>query len=577
MIARLMLAALCAASLGAPLGAQQKDPLRQAYDLERRGSFAEAAEAYRGVLARTPAEPAALFGLERSLIALNRLPEILPQARAALAASPKVGAFYAVVLRAFAAAQEPDSVRETAAAWAAATPGDEAPYREWGAAALARRDRAEARRAYLAGRARLGRRDALAPELAQLAAAEGNWSDALGEWLAAMVAVPDYRASAAASVGAAPPPARPGLLQKLAADGGGAARRLEGDLRARWGDPVGGFEALARGLPPERAQAAEALRGFLDQVRTLPGPAARRAAGLALEALAQRTSPAESARLRLEAAQAFADAGDQAGARRMLGGVAADGQAPGEAAASATTTLVGVLLSEGKLEEAERKLAEARTSLASEEWLALQRRVAWAWARAGRLGRADSLVAADSSVDGLALAGRLRLLRGDIRGATERLAAAGPYAGTREEATSRTGLLAMLQPLEADTLPALGAALLKAEQGDTAGAVAGLERVAAGLAPERGGADLRLYAGRLARAAGKTADAERLFRAADVASAKATAPAAELALGRLLLDLDRLPEAVKVLEQLILAHPESALVPEARRALDEARGAVPRT
>jgi hypothetical protein len=32
---------------------------------------------------------------------------------------------------------------------------------------------------------------------------------------------------------------------------------------------------------------------------------------------------------------------------------------------------------------------------------------------------------------------------------------------------------------------------------------------------------------------------------------------------------------VAVLEQLILDHPRSALVPQARRAIDEARGAVP--
>jgi predicted Zn-dependent protease len=135
----------------------------------------------------------------------------------------------------------------------------------------------------------------------------------------------------------------------------------------------------------------------------------------------------------------------------------------------------------------------------------------------------------------------------------------------------------MLQPIEADSLPALGVALLKAEQGDTAAAIAGLERVAAGLPPEKGAAELRLHAGALARAAGRTAEAERLFRAAIVPEAKATAPAAELALGQLLIDLNRGAEAVKVLEQMILSHPESALVPQARRALDVARGAVPPT
>jgi len=45
----------------------------------------------------------------------------------------------------------------------------------------------------------------------------------------------------------------------------------------------------------------------------------------------------------------------------------------------------------------------------------------------------------------------------------------------------------------------------------------------------------------------------------------------------LLLDRQRLEDAIAQLEHLILTYPESALVPQARRTLDQARGAVPRT
>jgi len=58
-------------------------------------------------------------------------------------------------------------------------------------------------------------------------------------------------------------------------------------------------------------------------------------------------------------------------------------------------------------------------------------------------------------------------------------------------------------------------------------------------------------------------------------TAPATAPAALLELGRLLASSGRGGEAVPVFEQLILDYPRSALVPQARRALDEAKGAVP--
>jgi thioredoxin-like negative regulator of GroEL len=378
-------------------------------------------------------------------------------------------------------------------------------------------------------------------------------------------------------LGAAPDSLRPGLLALVAKEPAPAARRIESDLRARWGDPVGGFETLAASLPADRTEAVRALTGFLEQLRGRREPAARRAQGLALSALADRTPGPAASRLRLDAAQAFADAGDAEAARRMLAGVTNDSVASGPAASDAATTIIGVLVKEGKPEEAERKLAELKPTLASEDWLALRRRVAWGWVRAGKLDRADSMVAGDSSVDGLALAGRLRLFRGDVAGAVSLLEQAGPFAGTREEATTRTALLALLQPIEADSLPGLGEALLAVEQGDTARGVSVLEKVAAGLPDERGGADVRLYAGRVARAAGRTADAERLFRAADVPASKATAPAAELALAGLLVDSQRPKEAAAVLERMILGFPDSALIPQARRLLDEVRGAVPRT
>jgi hypothetical protein len=57
----------------------------------------------------------------------------------------------------------------------------------------------------------------------------------------------------------------------------------------------------------------------------------------------------------------------------------------------------------------------------------------------------------------------------------------------------------------------------------------------------------------------------------------ASAPAAALELARILAATNRQAEGVALLEQLILDHPESAVIPQARRLLDEIRGAVPRT
>jgi hypothetical protein len=568
---------MLASSILCGAGHAQQEGMSRAFELERRGSYAAAAEAYRQILAGQPGDVAALLGLERALLPIGRTPQILPQVRAALAASPSNPAIYGVALRAWAAAEEPDSMRAVAEQWARVAPGDENPYREWGAAALSRRDRSGAREAYTLGRERLGRTDALAGEMAQLAVADSDFVTALREWLPAVRRLPGYRVTAVATLGQAPSNLRPELLRSLDQEEDFTARRLKAELQIRWGNPLSGVRTLEPGLPADRSKAIEALRGLLDQLRSQRSREALLAQGRILEAIASRTPVPQGPRLRLDAAQAYSAAGDRDAARRMLAGLADDSSAPGSVSSGAAMTLIGVLIDEGKLDEASRRLATIRATVSAEDFADLQRRIVLGWVRAGDLARADSALAGDSTVEALALAGKIRLYRGDIPGAIERLKAAGPFAGDRAEATHRTMLLALLQPIEVDSLPELGEAMLLLEQGDSAKAASGLEKVAAGLAPEKGGAELRLLAGRLAAAAGKSGDAERLFRAAAVKEAGGAAPAAELALAQLLLDRGRQSEAVAQLEHLILTYPESALVPQARRTLDQARGAVPKT
>jgi hypothetical protein len=413
--------------------------------------------------------------------------------------------------------------------------------------------------------------------MAQLAAADGDFTSALREWLPAVRQLPGYRVTAVATLSQAPDSSRAGLLRQIAAEQDFAARRLEADLRARWGDPLGGVRVLEAALPADRVLAIDALRGLLDQLRRRPTHDTRMAQGRILEAIAERSAESERARIRLDAARAYTAAGEREAARRMLVGIADDRTAPGTIAAGASTTLIEVLIVEGKLDEASRRLAERKPSINGTEYAALQRRVAAGWLAAGDVARAAAALESDSTVEGLALAGRIRLYQGDIAGAIERFKAAGPFAGDRAEATERTGWLAMLQPIEADSLPALGQALLLLARGDTARAVASLDAVAGTLPADKGGAEVRLLAGRLAAAIRQSADAERLFREAAAAGARGTAPAAELALAELMLEQHRPAEAKTQLEHLILTYPGSALVPQARRRLDQARGAVPRT
>jgi tetratricopeptide (TPR) repeat protein len=564
--------------LGSPVPAQgQHATVPRAFELERRGNYEAAVDAYRELLRRSPGDVSALLGLERVLLPLNRSAEILPDARAALASDPASPAAHGVALRAWAAADQPDSMRAVAERWARLVPGDEAPYREWGAAALAGRRREASLEAYRVGRQRLGRSDALAAEMAQLAIADGDYATAAREWVPAVRRLPGYRITAVATLGHAPAFKRAEILRILGAESDFVARRLESELRVKWGDPLGGLEALESGLDQSRGQGMDALRALVDQLRMLRTRDAMLAQGRALEMIAGRMPPVQASRVRLEAAQAYSAAGDRDAARRMLAGLADDSTAPSAVASGAAGALVTVLIGEGKLDEARRRLTDLGPQMTGEEQAQLTRSLVAAYIRQGELARADSALGRDSTIEGFALSGWIKLYRGDLEGAVQAFKDAGPYAGERADATRRTVLLALLQPIEADTLPALGAALLKLEQGDTIAAARELEAVAETLPVAKGGAEMRLLAGRLSEGRGDPELAERLYRAAASPEAPATAPAAELALAELMLKRQRTGEAVTQLEHLILTYPESALVPQARRTLDQARGAVPRT
>ncbi len=74
----------------APAGVRAQDPaMARAFELERRGNYAAAVDAYRGVLAAKPGDAAALLGLERALLPIGRSAEIVPQVRAALEANAR--------------------------------------------------------------------------------------------------------------------------------------------------------------------------------------------------------------------------------------------------------------------------------------------------------------------------------------------------------------------------------------------------------------------------------------------------------------------------------------------------------
>jgi tetratricopeptide (TPR) repeat protein len=558
--------------LGGPGVVAAQDAATQALELERRGDFAGAAASWRGILASRPSELPALLGLERSLAPLGRLSEMTGLAAEAARREPSPGVF-GVAIRVWTAARQPDSARAATERWAALEPGSEMPFQELGIAAYGARDRVHARGAYLLGRQLLGRPDAMAAELGQLAAADGDYATAAEEWTLAMRRVPGYRGAAISVLSQVPASGRAALLRELGRRGELLAESVAASLQARWGEPLAGVKRLEAALPARGSEAVDALQELLEELRGNSTPELWLARATALELLGNRSDGPQ--RPRLDAAQAFADGGDQASARRMLAALAGDRSATATMAASAASTLVSVLVDEGGLVEADRRFSELAPLLGDDDRERLALRLAQGWIHHGRLGRADTLLAADSSVDAQAVRGRIALYRGDLTAARAMLTEAGPFTGDRVSATERIVMLGLLQVIEEDSRPALGEAFYQRQHGDSAAAAAGFERLAMTLPPEHGGAELLLLAGRLRAGQGQSADAERLFRAAVIQGVPAGSAAAEFALADLLVRGGQKDQAIVALEHLLLTWPTSAVVPQARRLLDAARGAVP--
>ena len=548
-------------------------PLGRALMAERNGAYADAAIQYAAILKLQPASVGALLGMEHVLPRLDRRAELMPLVERALAADSTSVGILGVAVRIFATAGQSDSARKYVERWSAGAPKDDDPYREWLEAATQSRDLLQARLALDLGRQRLGA-GALTIERAELLQRAGDVAGATEAWVVVVRATPPFRDGAVGALAQLPAAQRGLSRETLQKDGSREARQMLGLLLGRWGEPAEGLAMLRAALPPDPEGATALLRSLFDELHGRVDRASRLAGAATLEAIGQRESGPAMAQTMMAAARAFADAGDERNARRVLAVIAASPAAPGGMATAASTTLLQVLIAEGKPAEAERALGELGSKVDVDEHDRLARRVALAWVRSGDLARAEQLIVRDSSVQGFDLRGRLRLFRGDLAGANDLLKQAGPYDEEREQALARVTLLTLIQAIGVDSVPALGNALSALERGDSARAISGLTALATTLKPG-GAAETRLLAERIVLATRDTAGALRLLHAADAKEAPAARAAARLDIARLSIAAGRPAEARSELEQLILDDPESAVVPEARRLRDALRGAIP--
>lgn len=566
-----------ALAAGSVVGQTPQGDLARAFELERNGRYREAAVGYREALAENGANLSALLGLERVLATLGELDSLPPFVDAAVGLQPRNQSLRALQLRVLGAVGNRAALDSAAAAWIAAMPDAAEPYSEWAKAVAAIGDEVGAREILARGGSQVGA-EQLARDLAELSVLAGRWVEAAQQWREAVETNPALLSAATTSLGDAPHSARDRILgqlytgQRRDSVGGRAAA----DLLLAWDRPLEAWSILSRVMPGENQVAVSMLRRFADRARLVRSPDGARARGYALEAMAERSDGPAAERFRVEAARAFVEAGDRNAAERMLQRVSMDARGGEGSATQAIVTLIGVMAQSDRTDDAEKRFREWEDRLAPAEVSDLRARIAWSWIRRGRLERARGLLETDSTVASMAVRGWVALYQGDLRTATELFRRAGPTTGSRQQATERTVMTALIQRIEPDSVPALGEALLELARGDTSDAVNRLERVARSLPAKGGRGDLLAYAGRLSVEMRNGERGEVLLRDAIATdSAGPSAPQAIYQLARALALQGESGEAQNRLEHLILNYPNSALLPLARRLLDQLRGRVP--
>src|ERR1051325_9474174 len=460
------------------------------FELERSGRYADAANVYLTTIHTDPVNIPALLGLERTLFVLNRMPELLPLVQAARARLPDNVALRSLELRVYAALNEPDSVEAIARRWAGTAPRSETPYREWGLALVDHRMFADARRAYLAGRQALGGEGTLASERAELEQRANNWEAAATEWPRAVTKPPEVEPNAASQLADTPSPLRDRVEKILTAPSASLrTRRMAGDVLLAWGQPADAWAVFEPTLAAD-SDAQTALRRFADLAGTFPTAEGHRVRGLALARWADLVPSPVAEQARAEAVRELLEGGDRVAARRVL-------EAPAGQADAGQASLLRILMADGQLDVVEQRLSGPVPGLTADDRAALRIELAKARIAHGDLDRATAALGDDSSVAALAVRGWIALYRGKLKEALSDFRQAGPY-GDRAASTERTAMLALLQQVQAESSPELGAALLTLARGDSVAAIAALRRASTRLQPGGGRLEILLLSGQLA-------------------------------------------------------------------------------
>ena len=531
----------------------------RALDLESESKFREAAVLFRHALETTPT-PGALLGLERVYAELRMSDSLLAPLDSLIARNPREPLYRSVKLRTLQILGREEELRAAFESWAAATPRDPAPYREY-ARMLIRLGRAAAADSVVRrANTMLGGTAPMEYETAQLRAAEGQWEASAIAWRHALVDATHLAAAAAYALAPTPAALRDRVRQILLSPPADAGpRRAAAELSLNWGDAQGAWNAL-RVLPPDTT-AATMWTEFGERAL------AEERYATARDALASALKVRRSPELAVEAATAALRAGSPQEVFTL---------APLTATSDSTETArrlvplhVAALAALGRGADAEALVARFDRWLAPGTRTALARVLATAWVRSGDLARArESLRAAGPDADSSDAAGWLALYEGRLADARILM------RGVRDPGPELAVALGVVARTRGDTAPALGDAFLMLARGDSA--TAAVRFVAAADAHPEAASAILLVAARIDAARGDEAGSLALWQR--IVRSYGDSPEAaesELEWARLLRRRGDTAAAITHLEHLILSAPQSALLPQARRELELAKGTVP--
>jgi tetratricopeptide (TPR) repeat protein len=532
----------------------------KALDLEAAGKYKDAVPLFKVAL-HTSAGVNALLGLERAYAELGWGDSLLVPLDSLIASNPKEEMYRTVQLRTLESLGRDAQLRVSFDRWTRDMPSSAAPYREY-ARILLSKNRATAADSVLArARQNLGTMKDLQFEIAQARAAQGQWIESAEAWRQAL-RVAEYLEQAAAYALAPTPSASRAQIREifLAPPVEVPARRAMADLEMSWGSPADGWNAL-RGLPPDSA-AAEAWSEFAKRAE------AEERWPLAREALEAALRVRRDPELAIRAATAAMNSGD-AGAALRLAPLSDAGKDSAKIARTYLPLHARALAALGRPAEAEKLVAQYDRFLAPGAHNSLIRTIAWGWVRTGDMNRARAALATTGAEgDSSDAAGWLALYEGNLKTARSLL------RGGTESSPELAHALGVVARIKADSAPLVGKAFLTLARNDSVAAAQQFVQAAEQTAAAR--SILLLTAAQIYTTHGNDADAIALWkRIVDTEKGTPEAPQAELEWAKRLRRSGDAAGASTHLEHLILAYPQSALVPQARRELELAKSAIP--